>query len=257
LEALEDRTVPSTSANPATQFLLEAPPTAVAGQTTGLEIEALDASGHVARNYTGTVQITSTDAATKVGGAAVPTTFTFTQRDHGIHSFTLTPGTAGTETISTTDTTTSSLTGSTILQVNPAPVATHFQVVVPETTTAGSPTPVLVEAVDASGHVARNYTGTIQLTSTDPAATLNGAALPATFTFTAGDHGIHIFDIEFGTTGTQSVTATDTTTSSLTGTATTTVSAPTHHHHGGHGGDSGSTGHGNPDLLFQDFFRYF
>jgi hypothetical protein len=194
-----------------------------AGVATSVRVVALDDSNHVVTNYTGTVQLSSTDSSTTVGGTAVPTTYTFTAADRGAHVFSVTPGTTGSEALTATDTSSSSITGSVTLQVSPAPVATHFLVVVPQSAQAGKPAAVVVEALDASNHVVPNYTGTVQLSSSDTAATLGGATLPATYTFTAADHGVHAFLVTFATNGSQTVTATDTSNSSLTGSATTTV----------------------------------
>ena len=194
-----------------------------AGEATSVRVVALDDSNQVVTNYTGTVQLTDTGPATTVGGTALPTTYTFTTADHGSHVFSVTPGTTGTETLTATDTADSTITGSVTLQVSPAPVATHSLVVVPQNVQAGTPAAVVVEALDASNHVVPNYTGTVQLTSSDTAATLGGATLPATYTFTAADHGVHAFLVTFATNGSQTVTATDTSNSSLTGSATTTV----------------------------------
>ena len=74
-----------------------------------------------------------------------------------------------------------------------------------------------------------DYTGTISLSSSDTAATLdtvNGdLTLPQSYTFTTSDHGRHQFQVTFGTTGSQTLSADDST-DSLTGTATTNVNAP-------------------------------
>jgi cytochrome c oxidase assembly protein Cox11 len=183
------------------------------GQQTPLEVVALNAANRVVPNYTGTVHFTSTPSAT------LPADYTFTAADHGRHLFSLTPATAGTLAVTATDTTTSSITGNVSLLVDPAAVATHFFVVAPEHVQAGQTTPVLVAALDASNHVVPNYAGTVQITSSD-----GSAALPANYTFQAGDHGIHVFQVTFGTTGPQTVTATDTANKAITGSATVTVS---------------------------------
>jgi cytochrome c oxidase assembly protein Cox11 len=184
-----------------------------AGAPTNIRVLALDASNHVVPTYTGTVQLSSTDSST-----TVPAAYTFTTADQGAHTFSVTPGTTGTETITATDTSDSSITGSVSLTVNPAPVATHFQVIVPQNAQVGQSAPVKVVALDASNHIVSNYTGTVQLSSSDTAATL-----PASYTFLASDAGSHVFSVIFGTTGSQTVTATDTSNSSLTGSATTSV----------------------------------
>src|SRR5579883_3235426 len=98
--------------------------------------------------------------------------------------------------------------------------ATHFLVVTPESTSAGSSTPVEVIALDASNHLDRDYTGTVALTSTGA-----GDTLPANYTFTSSDRGIHIFSVTPAAAGSDTVTATDTTTASVTGSATVTVNA--------------------------------
>src|SRR5204863_4211975 len=73
---------------------------------------------------------------------------------------------------------------------------------------------VTVTAKDVSGNVAGGYTGTVHLTSGDGAATL-----PSDYTFVSGDAGTHDLAVTFGTTGSQTVTATDTGNGSVTGTS--------------------------------------
>ncbi len=52
------------------------------------------------------------------------------------------------------------------------------------------PFDVTVTALDAYGNVVTNYQGTITLTTTDPDP---GVVLPASYTFTAADAGVHTF----------------------------------------------------------------
>jgi hypothetical protein len=195
-----------------------APENVRAGQSFDVLVEAEDASNHLATGYTGTVHFT---LGTTDSGATLPADYTFTANDHGFHVFHVTLTVTGGQTITVTDTTTSSITGSAGTTVNPAPVATHFIVLAPQHTTTGLPTPVTVIAVDASGHLVPNYIGTVHFTSSDGSATL-----PADYTFTANDHGRHTFQVTFATAGPQTVTATDTTTSSITGQASVSVTAP-------------------------------
>jgi hypothetical protein len=209
---------------------------ATVGSATSLAVVALDASNHIVPNYTGTVQLSSTDSSTTSGGSALPITYTFQSSDHGVHVFSVTPGAVGTETLTATDTSDSSLTGSVDLQVNAAPVATHFLVSVQPSSQAGQPSRVIVAALDASNRIVTNYVGTVQLSSSDSAATLGGAALPTTSAFQASDNGVHSFSVTFNSTGSQTITATDTANSSLTGSATTSVGTTaslTGHHSGG------------------------
>jgi hypothetical protein len=71
-----------------------------------------------------------------------------------------------------------------------------------------------VTLYDVYGNIATGYLGTIHFTSSDPSA-----VLPADYTFTTADAGKHTtFSATLKTTGTRSITATDTGNSNLTGT---------------------------------------
>jgi hypothetical protein len=88
----------------------------------------------------------------------------------------------------------------------------------PLTTTAGAPGSVTLTAQDANGNTAPGYTGRVHFTSTDVQADL-----PADYTFTANDHGVHTFTnlvvLKTATTFTlQSITAIDTADNSIQGT---------------------------------------
>jgi len=90
----------------------------------------------------------------------------------------------------------------------------HLQVSVPGGSTAGSSFSITVTALSGSSTVT-SYTGTVQFGSTDP-----GATLPATYTFVAGDNGVHTFSgVTLVKAGSQTITATDTVTPSITGTS--------------------------------------
>ena len=83
----------------------------------------------------------------------------------------------------------------------------------PSPTTAGANHTFTVTAQDASGNTATGYLGTVRFTSND-----SQAVLPADYTFTSSDHGVHTFSATLKTAGTRSITATDTATSSVMGT---------------------------------------
>ena len=74
----------------------------------------------------------------------------------------------------------------------------------PSPTVAGVAHNLTVTAKDAYGNTATGYTGKVHFTSTDATATL-----PADYTFTATDAGVHVFSVTLKTVGTRSVTATD------------------------------------------------
>jgi hypothetical protein len=212
----------STTVNPAplaTHLLVIAPANVQPGVAASVEVIALDASNHLAFNYTGTVHFTGSD-----GAAMLPADYTFTSGDDGFHTFSVTWQNVGSQTITATDTTTAAVTGTATVQVatdtsaGQALPATHLLVITPTAVQGGVPAPVEVIALDASNHLASGYTGTVHFTSTD-----NNATLPADYTFTARDHGLHFFRMTLTASGSQSVTATDTTTATITGSATTTV----------------------------------
>ena len=90
----------------------------------------------------------------------------------------------------------------------------HFTVVVaPSTVTPGEPTTLTITAINNDGTIDTTYTGTINLSCTDPAC-----KLPFTsYTFTAANNGVLVVSstaanaLNFNTLGTWTVTVTDTT----------------------------------------------
>ena len=92
---------------------------------------------------------------------------------------------------------------STAVDVN-ADAATHFSVVAPASTTAGTSINVTVTALDAYGNIDTDYAGTITFTSTDGAAVLPADRdLPP-------NQGTDIFAVVLKTAGSRTITATDT-----------------------------------------------
>src|SRR5580658_5138175 len=89
--------------SPATHFSVTAPAAATAGTAFSFSVTALDASNNTATSYSGTVQFTSTDSQ-----AVLPANSTLAS---GSGMFSATLNTAGSETISATDTVTASITG--------------------------------------------------------------------------------------------------------------------------------------------------
>jgi probable HAF family extracellular repeat protein len=87
--------------------------------------------------------------------------------------------------------------------------ATHLGVTAAASALTDTPVAVTVTALDANNITVTGYTGTVQLTSSDP-----DAVLPAKGTLA---DGIGVFTVEFNAGGAQTVTATDTANSSITG----------------------------------------
>jgi hypothetical protein len=225
---LEDRTTPSTllpfpPSAPATHFAVSATGLFQAGRPAAVLVQAEDANNLPAFGYMGTVQFTlaNTDVA-----ASLPANYTFTFRDHGKHSFLVTLVAPGSQTVTVTDTTTNSITGSANVRVAPAPAATRFVVQMPTHAPAGLPVNVTVVAEDAIGRRAWTYAGAVAFSSSD-----TQAMLPGHYQFTPQDLGRHTFQVVFNTAGSESVKITDTASSSIKGSAGATVMAapvPTH-----------------------------
>src|SRR4029077_5593415 len=91
------------------------PASTVAGNANTFTVTAQDAFGHTATGYTGTVHFNSRD-----GQAGLPGNYTFTSGDSGVHTFSATLKTVGTQSLTATDTVTGTITGSqTGITVNP------------------------------------------------------------------------------------------------------------------------------------------
>jgi len=87
-------------------------------------------------------------------------------------------------------------------------------VTLPPAVTVGGATNVTVTAYLPTYNIKTDYTGTIHFTSSSP------AAVPADYTFTAGDNGTHTFSATLSTAGYQTITATDMADPTITGSAT-------------------------------------
>jgi hypothetical protein len=189
------------------------PTSTSAGVAGTITVTVLNASGGTNTNYTGTVHFTSSDPH-----AVLPADYTFTAADQGVHTFTVTLETAGTQSITATDSINGLVGSDTAITVNAAAASTLSLTGYPSPTNAGLAGSFNVTAVDAYGNLVTGYTGTLHFTSSDPAA-----VLPADYTFNGSgphatnDNGVHTFTATLNTTGTQSLTATDTA-ASITGT---------------------------------------
>jgi hypothetical protein len=176
------------------------PSPTTAGDAHQFTVTVRDAFGGVATNYTGVVHFSSTDPH-----AVLPSDYTFTAQDAGVHMFGATLETAGTQSLTTTDVGTGASGSQAGITVNPAPLSTFTVADFPSPVPAGTLGAVTVTAVDAYNNVITGYVGTVHLTSSDPQAVLE-----ADHTFTANDNGQYAFGVVLKTAGTQSITATDT-----------------------------------------------
>jgi hypothetical protein len=182
------------------------PSSTTAGAAHTITVTALNADGSINTGFTGTVQLTCNDPQ-----AILPASYSFKASDHGVHSFSVTLETAGTQSLSATAAN-GLIGGESGITVTPAAAATLVFGGVPTDTDAGSAFTLMLTAMDAYGNQATGYTGTVHFSSSDP-----HAVLPADYTFTGSDLGYHIFysslnPFALETAGTQSLAATDTAT---------------------------------------------
>ncbi len=203
-----------------TTLSVSAPSTTTAGATFSLTVTAKDANGNTATGYTGTVHFTSTD-----GAAVLPSNYTFTTADAGVHTFTgVALKTAGTQTITATDTVTASIAGTSGSIAVSAATAASFVVATPSPQTAGVPYSTSVTARDQYGNLT-DITGTITVSgtalATSPSATTASESLG---TFSNGVATLSVTSVD-ATTG---AVLTVTNTGSVTGSSSTfAVSAAT------------------------------
>jgi hypothetical protein len=201
-------TVAVNAAAASTMVVSGFPSPITAGVSGSFMVTLKDAYGNVATGYTGTVHFASSDAK-----AVLPGNYTFTSADAGKHTFSATLKTAGTQSITATDTVNASLHSTDSgITLKPA-AASKFVLGAPASVQPGVPFSLTITVEDAYGNIVTGYTGTIHFTSSDSLA-----HLPANYTFTAGNNGAHTFTgLVLKKAGNQTITVTDTKNNSITG----------------------------------------
>jgi cytochrome c oxidase assembly protein Cox11 len=204
------------------------PTSSIAGQSVSFTVTALDPFNNTATGYSGTVHFTSSDPQA-TSGSGLPVDYTFVpSTDHGMHTFTngATLKTSGSISLIATDTVNTSITGNATVNVIPANAAT-LVITLPPTGSVCSPPcsfNMTVQAMDTFGNIATGYRGTVGFTPSG-GPTIN--AIP-NYTFQAADQGQHLFSVSVqstSSTGTLTITATDTVMSSITGSASLTITS--------------------------------
>jgi len=190
------------------------PATAEAGQPLSLAITAKDAFGNLATTHAGQVALTSTDPTDVLpapggftGGVRIAS-IAFTKV--GPHFATVADASGGG--IASVGTSTVTIAHASPFQLTVTP-ANAF-------TIAGTAEAFTARVLDRYGNTATGYTGTVHFTSDDLIATL-----PADYTFTAADAGVHTFNVTLKTAGVETVTVSDTVALSLAGAASWRVNA--------------------------------
>jgi hypothetical protein len=204
-------------AAPATHLAVGSGATPTAGVAFSFTVTALDQFGNTDPSYSGTVYFTSTDSSP---GVALPANATITG---GSRTFTATLDKSGVQTITGTDTVTTTIKGSLSVRVRAASAKT-MTLVAPTTAKTNQAFNVTVTLKDQFGNLADGYTGTVRFSSTDPLASLGLLGkMPASYTYTSGDAGTHTFSVTLATPtalgpGT-TITVSDTANSSLSATS--------------------------------------
>jgi hypothetical protein len=187
-----------------TSFVLTSfPSPTIAGDEHSFTVTARDFLGNTTTGYVGTVHFTSTDPK-----AVLPDDYTFTPADAGMHTFSVTLKTAGTQSITVADklrpaNATGTQSG---IQVDPGVFSSFVLSGFPSSTQAGVAHDLTVTVKDAYGNIVTGYSGTIQLSSNDGQMDLS--ANPYTFDPTT-DAGVHTFSVTLKTAGTRSITVDD------------------------------------------------
>lgn len=190
---------------------LRMPSSAPNGLPVAAVISAVDAAGRPLFSASGSVTVTSSDAAAtfpatvqlRNGRALVPVTFR----------------TAGPQTLTVTDALVADRTATASTTVAPPVVTTKLLVMIPPQVRAGMPTTVTALAVDAAGRLAPTFSGTATVTSSDAAASL--PMVEVLF-----KNGRATFPVSFATVGKQTVTVTSLGDSQVAGIGSTNVAAP-------------------------------
>ena len=199
----------SVSSAAATHFSVSGPSAATVSFPITAGVTALDDFANVVTSYAGMVRLTSSDAQ-----AVLPPSSALTG---GTGSFSVTPKTVGSQTITATDTVTNSITGVTSVINVVTNAATQISVTGPTSSLTRQTVQLTLTAVDAANNVSVGYSGTLHFTSSDAQA-----MLPPDFTLAAGTATV---SATLETAGAQTITATDTGKASLTGSAPVSVTA--------------------------------
>jgi len=190
------------SANNATHFLVSAPSSVSCGNSFSFTVQA-QTSSNTQANYSGTIHFSSSDPS-----ASLPGSQSF---DSTVVTFSATLETLGNQSITVSD---NSISGSDTIDVvscNNQGNAVAFVVSAPACVTPGVQFAVTVSAINANDTVDTLYTGIVHLSSSDSLA-----AFSANSQLTSG---VGTFSAVLGSSGSQSITATDTVTS-ITGSTT-------------------------------------
>jgi hypothetical protein len=169
----------------------------VAGNPISVTVTAQDVFNNTTPAYTGTAHFTSSDPQ-----AVLPTDSTL---NNGIGTFPVTLKTARPQTITATDTVTSSIQGTSSPVTVSAAAARNFSWSVPFTASISFPFAATLTAFDSFNNIATSYTGSVQLSTANTSGTPAVSVLATNpYPFTSGignfDNGVHTFASGFNVT---------------------------------------------------------
>ena len=197
--------------------------TSVAGTLLSPTLSAYDAYGNLSTVYRGTVNLTSNDA-----NATLPSAYPFTASDSGAHLYNgnIILRTAGSRTVTATDTNAAAGVQSGILNVTVSPNSpAGFGISLPSLVQPTQPFSAIVASTDAYGNATPTYAATVSLFSTDTNGTPSTTS-PLTLTFTGtGNGNVAIGNLRLRTVGNQGLVAQDSGNANLRSTAATSVQA--------------------------------
>jgi outer membrane protein assembly factor BamB len=136
----------------ASRLVLSGLMNAKSGTAQTANVTLFDSFGNLATGYLGTMHFTSSDSQ-----ATLPANYTFTGGDAGSHSFAVTLRTAGSQSVTATDTSNSSITGSQTVTITPAVDLVLKLSVNPSTATTGTTVTASASLTNTSA-VARSVT---------------------------------------------------------------------------------------------------
>jgi hypothetical protein len=179
------------------------PASITAGDTVAAQVTVTDAQHNVVTAYRGTMHVTSTD-----GAAQLPGDQSWAAADSGTHSVSVRLVTAGGQTLTATDAANPSIT-CTSAAVAVQPGSPRLVITLPADVNAGIATTGSIAAQDVFGNPVGSYAGTVNLASSDAAATVAATARVA--------EGHALFPVTFATIGAQTVSVADSASPSIAG----------------------------------------
>jgi len=205
----------------AAEFAVAMPSQVQAGTLTAVTLTALGSNGRTATSYTGTIDLSGTGSVTfyasKSSTATAITSIAVTSNSTVTVYVDFPTTAAGTQTITATDSVTSSITGTGETVVAVPDVAAYYSMSLAPAVLTGATTTVQMVAYDANGFVDRSYEGTADLTTTATGVTFSATAVQF-------HNGYATFQVTFATAGTgEAIVATDSVNTSLVKTVSTNV----------------------------------